>query len=128
MKDPRAADCWAIKVDPSANADADALVFPMDAIEFESGAKYRLRIRVLVEKDGEGEEFRAGLVDAAGNTKGEIAIGTDVEDGEYIPHPVFEGEMAPTDRLWFRAGRPNADGKPAWRALYVDKIDIRRLK
>ena len=100
----------------------------MDKIDFEPGMKYRLSVRVRVDKARPGEAFWAGVYSPV-NRKGRGGVEPRTEkvgDG-YAWYDVATWVPAPDEYLWIGPGRFNADGKSAINGVYVDKIWIVRV-
>ena len=97
---------------------------PMDRIAFEPGKKYRLSVRVRVDKAGSGEAFCAGIYSkAASRTRRGIELRTkDAPAGEYRWYDVITWIPAPDEYFWMAPGRFNKDGKSAINGIYLDKI------
>ena len=96
----------------------------MSKIAFEPGKKYRLSIRVRVDKERDGEAFWAGVY-SKGALRGRGGIEprtADVPDGEYRWYDVLTWVPAPDEYFWMGPGRFNADGKSATKGVYLDKI------
>jgi len=104
---------------------------PFSRVAFDPGKKYRLRMRVRVEKEPgkEGEAFWSGVYDAK-NKKGcggcdrkNAAVG----DG-YAWYDVAEWVPEPAHFFWIGPGRFDKKGgaASAIRALFIDKLEISR--
>jgi len=129
MDDPKSDDGRALKIDSSLVA-AWTASFAMNRVVFEPGAKYRLRVRARVEKlrDG-GEAFWAGVYDPVANRcrgKGAQPRTEDTSE-EYAWYDVCEWIPQEDDYFWIGSGRCGKDGKPAIKAVWVDKIDFVRV-
>ena len=122
VDDPKAGDGKAIKI---FNTHFQWCVqLPMDRIAFEAGRKYRLSVRVRVDKARDGEAFCAGIFSkAASLVRRGIEVRTaDVQDGEYRWYDVISWVPAPDEYFWFAPGRFDTDGKSAVNGVYIDKI------
>lgn len=99
-------------------------------IEFEKGAKYRIRARVRVSRSGEGSAFRAGLLDTTPGPNGTpfavIAKRTDEVSGEYEWYDVADYDPAeyPFAAFYIASGAIPKGGKPAVKGVYLDKIEV----
>ena len=101
----------------------------MDKMAFEPGKKYRLSIRVRVEKARDGEAFWAGVYSkGASRGRGGIEPRTaDVPDGEYHWYDVLTWVPAPDEYFWIGPGRFTSDGKSSVNGVYVDKIRFEEI-
>ncbi|MDD4018773.1 MAG: DUF4838 domain-containing protein [Kiritimatiellae bacterium] len=105
---------------------------PFSCVAFDPGKRYRIRMRVRVEKEPgkEGDAFWSGVYDAK-NKKG--CGGCDrktaaVGDG-YAWYDVAEWVPEEAHHFWIGPGRFDAKGgaTSAIKALYIDKLEIERL-
>ena len=122
VDDPKAEDGRALKLFNTHFQWCTTL--SMGTIAFEPGKKYRLRVRVRVDKARDGEAFWAGVY-SKGASKGRGGIEprtADVPDGEYRWYDVLSWVPAPDEYFWIAPGRFNEDGKSAIDGVYVDKI------
>ena len=108
------------------------LQWRLDAGLFEPGAKYKVRMRIRVEKtEREGEAFWAGVYDTGRKRSwGQIAPRTSqVEDG-YQWYDVATWTPEHSQYIWVGPGRfDKKGGKPsAIAAVYVDKFELTRVK
>ena len=99
----------------------------MSRIAFEPGRKYRLSVRVRVERAGDGEAFWTGVYSkgAATGCGGIEPRTTDIPDGEYHWYDVLEWIPEPDEYFWIAPGRFGEDGKSAINAVWIDKIAFR---
>ena len=90
-----------------------------------AGEKYRLSVRVRVDKARDGEAFWAGVYSkGAKRGRGGVQPRTkDVGDG-YAWYTVATWVPAPDEFFWIAPGRFNEDGKSAINGVYVDKIKL----
>ena len=124
------------KVDDAAACDGRALMLPgthhewsgrfrMSKVFFETDRKYRLRVRVRVDKVGEGEAFWAGVYNE--RTKRDRATilpkTADCGDG-YAWYDILTWAPDDDDIFWIGPPRFNKDGKSAVNAVYIDKIEL----
>ena len=96
----------------------------LSKIAFEPGRKYRLSVRVRVEKAGDGEAFWTGVY-SKGAAKGRGGIEprtADIADGEYHWYDVLTWVPAPGEVFWIGPGRFDKDGKSAIHGVWIDKI------
>ena len=96
----------------------------MSKIAFEPGKKYRLSVRVRVDKERDGEAFWAGVY-SMGALRGRGGIEprtADVPDGEYRWYDVLTWVPSPDEYFWIGPGRFSSDGKSATNGVYLDKI------
>ena len=121
VDDPQAGDGKALKLFNTHYQWSTQL--PMSKIAFEPGKKYRLSVRVRVDKARDGEAFWAGVYSkGAKRSRGGVQPRTkDVGDG-YAWYTVATWVPAPDEIFWIAPGRFNADGKSAINGVYVDKI------
>lgn len=105
---------------------------PFSKVAFDSGKKYRLRVRVCVEKEPgkEGEAFWVGVYDAK-NRRGCAGIErktSDVGDG-YAWYDVAEWVPERDHYFWIGPGRFDKQGgaTSAIKALKIDKLELIRL-
>ncbi len=105
---------------------------PFSRVAFDPGHKYRLRMRVRVEKEpGQaGEAFWAGVYDAK-NKKGCGGIERKtaaVEDG-YVWYVVAEWIPERDHYFWIGPGRfdKKGGGTSAIKALFIDKLELSRI-
>ena len=90
--------------------------------------KYRLRVRVRVEKlhDG-GEAFWAGIYDrTAKRETARIAPRTEETSAQYAWYEVATWTPKDSEYFWIAPGRFGKDGKSAIKALWIDKIEFSR--
>ena len=105
---------------------------PFSRVAFDPGRKYRLRMRVRVEKESgkEGEAFWAGVYDPAQKRGiGGIERKTsEVGDG-YAWYDVAQGVAGRDHYFWIGPGRfdKKAGASSAIRALEIDKLELIRL-
>ena len=129
VKDPLADDGSAMKLYNTHYEWCTTL--PFSRIAFDPGKKYRIRMRVRVEKEPgkEGEAFWAGVYDAK-NKKG--CGGCDrktssVTDG-YQWYDVAEWVPEAAHYFWIGPGRfDKKSGASAIKALYIDKLELSRV-
>ena len=95
----------------------------MGKIAFEPGKKYRLSVRVRVDKARDGEAFWAGVYSHGAKCgRGGVQPRTkDVGDG-YAWYTVATWVPSPDEIFWIGPGRFNADGQSPINAVYLDKI------
>ena len=102
--------------------------FPICRVAFEPGVKYRLRVRVRVEKlhDG-GEAFWAGIYDrTAKRETARIAPRTEETSAQYAWYEVATWTPKDSEYFWIAPGRFGKDGKSSIKALWIDKIEFSR--
>ena len=104
---------------------------PFREVAFDSGRKYRIRMRVRVEKkpDQTGHAFWSGVYDSknkrgcGGCNKNNPDIGDD-----YAWYTVAEWIPEKDHYFWIGPGRFNKEnGKSAIKALYIDRLEIERM-
>jgi hypothetical protein len=130
VKDPLAEDGSAMKL---YNTHFEwCTTLPFRQVAFDPGKKYRLRMRVRVEKDPgkEGEAFWAGVYDAK-NKKGCGGIdrkASAVADG-YAWYDVAEWIPERDHYFWIGPGRFDKKGGAASsiKALFIDKLELSRI-
>jgi hypothetical protein len=105
---------------------------PFSQVAFDTGKKYRIRMRVWVEKESgkEGEAFWAGVYDSKNRRDcGGIERKTsDVGDG-YAWYDVAEWTPERDHYFWIGPGRFDQKGgaKSAIKSLRIDKLELIRL-
>ena len=127
VNDPKAEDGRALKL---FNTHFQwCTMLSMGKMAFEPGKKYRLSIRVRVEKARDGEAFWAGVYSkGASRGRGGIEPRTaDVPDGEYHWYDVLTWVPAPDEYFWIGPGRFTSDGKSSVNGVYVDKIRFEEI-
>ena len=129
VDDPKADDGRAMKIRTwSSN---QSVRFNFRKIEFEEGAKYRVRARVRVHKGkGEGVAFHAGLLATpvwTGSVIVKIAKRTGEVSGEYEWYDIGDYDPAehPFASFYISSGDYPKGG--AVKGLYLDKIAIERI-
>jgi len=106
---------------------------PFRQVAFDSGKKYRLRMRVRVEKEPgkEGEAFWSGVYDSK-NKKGYGGCerATSVVGDGYAWYDVAEWVPEEAHYFWIGPGRFDKKGgaASAIKALYIDKLEISRAE
>ncbi|MDD4871892.1 MAG: DUF4838 domain-containing protein, partial [Kiritimatiellae bacterium] len=130
VKDPLAEDGSAMKLFNTHYEWCTTL--PFSRVAFDPGVKYRLRMRVRVEKETgkNGDAFWAGVYDSK-NKKGCGGVErktSAVEDG-YAWYDVAEWVPERDHYFWIGPGRFDKKGgaTSAIKALYIDKLKIDRL-
>jgi hypothetical protein len=129
VSDPLAADGSAMKLYNNHYEWCTTLQFRN--VAFDRGQKYRLRMRVRVEKKPglDGEAFWAGVYDA-GNKRscgGAERKTTQVGD-DYEWYDVAEWVPDTAHYFWIGPGRFDKEsGSSAIKALYIDRVDIERV-
>ena len=125
--DPKAADGKALKL---FNTHFEwCATFQMHRIAFEPGAKYKVRVRVRVDKlrDG-GEAFWAGVYDPVAKVgRGGIQPRTEKTSSDYAWYDVCTWVPNEREYFWIGPGRFGKDGKSSIQALWIDKIDFTRV-
>ena len=103
-------------------------------IEFEKGAKYRIRARVRVDKAGDGNAFHAGVLDTTAGPNGTefagIAKRTGEVSGEYEWYDVADYDPAehPFAAFYIASGGFPRGGVSAVKGVYLDKIEISKVQ
>jgi len=106
---------------------------PLSHVAFDSGKRYRLRMRVRVEKEPgrEGEAFWAGVYDPSDKTScGGCERKTSAVGDDYRWYDVAEWTPERDHYFWIGPGRFDKQGgaTSAIRAVYVDKLELTRLE
>ena len=125
--DPQAADGKALKL---FNTHFEwCSTFPMHRVEFETGATYKVRVRVRVDKlRNGGEAFWAGIYDPVAKVgRGGIQPRTENASAEYAWYDVCTWVPNENEYFWIGPGRFGKDGKSSIKALWVDKIEFSRV-
>ena len=123
VDDPKAGDGRALKL---FNTHFTWCVqLSMGKIAFEPGKKYRLRVRVRVDKARDGEAFWAGVYSSGAKCgRGGVQPRTkDVGDG-YAWYTVATWVPSPDEFFWIAPGRFNEDGQSPVNGVYVDKVEF----
>ena len=96
----------------------------MGRIGFVPGKKYRMSVRIRIEKECDGEAFWAGIYSQGSKTgRGGASPRTaNVPDGEYHWYVVANWTPAPDEYFWIAPPRFNADGKSPVKGVYLDKV------
>lgn len=108
--------------------------FQLGKVEFEEGAKYRIRARVRVDKAGEGNAFEVGLLDNTAGPNGtpfaRVAKRTDEVSGEYEWYDVADYNPAkhPFAAFYIMSGVFPNGGRSAVKGVYLDKIEISKVQ
>lgn len=107
--------------------------FRFAKVAFDSGQRYRIRVRVRVEKTKEagGEAFWSGVYDSRNKRScGQIVVeSSDVVDG-YQWYDVIEWVPEADHYFWIGPGRfdkQSSRENPGIRAVYIDKLELARL-
>ena len=129
VDDPKAEDGRAMKlIKRSSN---HGVRYNLRDIEFEDGAKYRIRARVRVDKAGDGDAFHTGILETPslpGTVITNIVRRTDEVSGEYEWYDVATYDPAehPFASFYISSGDYPRGGKSAANGVYLDKISIER--
>jgi len=127
VDDPQASDGKALKL---FNTHFEwCATFPMYKVGFEPGAKYKIRVRVRVDKlrDG-GEAFWAGVYDPVAKCgRGGIQPRTEKVSADYAWYDVCTWTPNEKEYFWIGPGRFGKDGKSSINALWIDKLEISRV-
>ena len=106
---------------------------PFSQVAFDSGATYRIRMRVRVEKEPgrEGQAFWSGVYDSKNNKScgGLERNVSDVQDG-YVWYDVTRWVPERDHYFWIGPGRFDLknNAPSAIRALYIDKLELSRVE
>ncbi len=123
VNDPKAADGKAIKL---FNTHFEwCMQRSLNRIGYEPGARYRVRARIRVEKQGRGPAFSAGIYDAAQRHNAlSIAPSTDQTSADYAWYDIGTTPLNDNEYLWIAPGRFDDQNKTAIKAVYIDKVDF----
>ncbi|MBP5543133.1 MAG: DUF4838 domain-containing protein [Kiritimatiellae bacterium] len=125
---------WGEFVDDPGAADGRALMlfnthyewcvqFPLSSVAFESGVKYRVRIRARVDSRRDGMAFGAGVYCTDdGKSPGAANFKTGETPNEYAWYDILSWVPRSDEILWIAPGAFGEDGKSAINAVYIDKI------
>ena len=133
VDDPKADDGQAMKLIATRSSNQGVRYY-LRNIEFEDGAKYRIRARVRVDKAGKGNAFHAGVLDTTAGPNGTafavIAKRTDEVSGEYEWYDVADYNPAehPFACFFIQSGSFPKGGKPAVKGVYLDKLEIAKVE
>lgn len=129
--DPSAEDGWAMKLFNTHYEWCTTL--PFSRVAFDAGRRYRIRVRVRVEKEPgrDGEAFWAGVYDAK-NRRGCGGVErrtSAIEDG-YAWYDVAEWVPEREHYFWIGPGRFDKKGGAvsAIKAVFVDSLELVRLE
>jgi len=105
---------------------------PFSRVAFDPGKKYRIRMRVRVEKDPEkeGEAFWSGVYDAKNKKScGGCERKTATVSDAYQWYDVAEWTPETAHYFWIGPGRfsRKSGGTSAIKALYIDKLELARV-
>ncbi len=131
VKDPLAEDGSAMKLYNTHYEWCTTL--PFTRVAFDPGAKYRIRMRVRVEKEPgrEGEAFWSGVYDRKNKKSyGGLERKTEaIEDG-YVWYDVAEWVPERDHIFWIGPGRFNKKGgaTSAIKSLFIDKLELIRVE
>lgn len=132
IDDPKADDGRAMRlITLSSN---QGVRYNLRNIEFEDGAKYRIRARVRVDKAGKGNAFIAGLLDSTAGPNGTpfatVSPSTDEVSDEYEWHDlgIYDPAEHPFACFFIQSGSFPQGGKPAVWGVYLDKIEIAKVE
>ena len=131
VDDPKADDGRAMRlITLSSN---QGVRYNLRNIEFEDGAKYRIRARVRVDKAGKGNAFIAGLLDftaGSGTPYATISPSTDEVSREYEWHDlgIYDPAEHPFACFFIQSGSFPRGGKSAVWGVYLDKIEISKVQ
>jgi len=127
VDDPKASDGSALKL---FGTHHDWCVrFFMNQLGYDEGVSCRLRMRVRVEKTGEGAAFVAGVYDpVAKKMAGSRGFRTMETSEDYEWYDICE--FTPNDNQWFWAAPGDFDdkGRSSVRAVFIDKIELSIVK
>ena len=127
VDDPRADDGRALRL--ITRSSNQGVRYNLRNIEFEDGAKYRIRARVRVDKAGVGVAFHMGILDTPawpGTTITNIVRRTDEVSGEYEWFDVATYDPAEHSfaSFYISSGDYPRGGKSAVWGVYLDKIEV----
>lgn len=135
VKDPKAEDGSAIRIDPYAKGWYQSVLINARDIYADPGVRLKIRARIRVEKTSvAGEAFTAGTCDNSTFKNRQIksfAVQTKaIPDGEYHWYDIKGSwEPRPFDVFWIGMGRydkPKNGRNLAVDGVYVDKIELYR--
>ena len=136
VKDPKAEDGSAIRIDPSAKGWCQSVLIRSRDMLTDPGVPLRVRVRIRVERTGRtGEAFTAGTCDNIAFRKRQIhsfAVQTvDIPDSDYHWYDI-DGTWTPEpgEVFWIGMGRYDKakhGRNPAVDGVFVDKIEIYRV-
>ena len=123
VDDPKAGDGKALKL---FNTHFTWCVqLSMGKIAFEPGKKYRLRVRVRVDKARDGEAFWAGVYSSGAKCgRGGVQPRTKDVGDDYAWYTVATWVPSPDEFFWIAPGRFNEDGQSPVNGVYVDKVEF----
>ena len=102
--------------------------FKMDNVCFAPKTRYRLRIRVRVEKAGSGEAFQCGIQDSKWGCIKAISPKTDEVSDGYEWYDL--GSFTPSRGMymWFAPGRFANGGTSPVNGVWIDKLELSRVR
>ena len=135
VKDPKADDGSAIRIDPSAKGWYQSVLIRSRDMLVDPGVPLKVRVRIRVEKTGKpGEAFTSGTCDNIAYQKRQIenfaVQAADIPDSEYHWYDI-DGVWTPEpgEVFWIGMGRydkARLGHNPAVDGVFVDKMEIRR--
>ncbi|HOE61137.1 MAG TPA: DUF4838 domain-containing protein [Kiritimatiellia bacterium] len=133
VADPQAGDGFALKLFNTHYEWCTSL--PFGKVAFDPGARYRIRIRLRVERvpGQEGTAFWAGVYDPV-NKKGHgktVEPKTSAIGDGYAWYDVAEWVPESAHYVWIGPGRfdkKTQNANPAIRAVYIDCLELQRLE
>ena len=117
-----------------------AATLPLEAVAFDPGVRYRLRLRVRVELEPgrAGEAFWAGIYDYMGKQSvismsrsvaeaaGDAANAGSGSAGDYVWHDLGSWTPADGQVIWIGPGRFQEPAGSAVQAVWIDCLEIKR--
>ena len=127
VDDPKADDGKALKL---FNTHYDWCVqFQLGKIVFAPGAKYKVQLRVRVDKRRDGMAFSSGVYSQVAKTvRASASFKTSQTSEEYEWYDIPEWEPQNGEILWIAPGTFGADGKSSINGVYIDKLRFVRTE
>lgn len=127
VNDPKASNGLALRL---TNTHYEwCTTFQMHRVAFDPGTKLKIRVRLRCEKASDGEAFWAGVYDpVAKKGRGGIQPKTSQVANEYAWYDVCTWTPNEDEYIWIGPGRFNKNGKAAHNGIWIDKIEISRVK
>ena len=130
VDDPAAEDGKALKVLPLSPGKY-CVRFSASRIAYKQGRRYRFLVRARVEKEGDGEAFRARYrynVWQAEHDIAEVVIPVAKASGGYAWYEVAKWKPRGGDQVQIAPGVKGKNGKSAIKALWIDKMAVEEIR
>ena len=103
--------------------------FPLRKLEFEPGAKYKVRVCLRAEKTGEGRAFAAGIYnEVSKKSSATVEFATSRVSEDYAWYDIATWTPSTDDFLWIGPGRYDRNADPAVKNIFIDKIAFEKAE